>query len=203
MDKSDASLSSDLESSASTEIPVGEQIRDLRKAKGVTLQAMADAIGKSVGYVSQIERNISTVSIPVLHGIAQLLGVNISWFFQASGTAAASERDIVVRADGRRRLNFTGTGMVEELLSPNLNGSFQLILGTFEPGAETGDKKYTRTGEESGYIIKGQLEVWIGERHFLLGPGDAFTFSVTEPHRSRNPGTTETVVLWTIAPPSY
>jgi len=188
---------------ASTGVPVGEQIRDLRKAKGKTLQNLADAIGRSVGYVSQIERNLSVVSIPVLHGIALELGVNISWFFQGNAQAPAHERDIIVRADARRRLDFTGTGMIEELLSPNLGGAYQMVLGTFAPGAETADKTYSRTGEESGYIIKGQLELWLGERHFLMGPGDTFTFSVTEPHRSRNPGTTETVVLWVIAPPSY
>ena len=57
---------------------VGEQIRDLRKIRTLTLQGLADKISRSVGYVSQIERNISDVSIPVLKEIAEALDVNIN-----------------------------------------------------------------------------------------------------------------------------
>lgn len=182
---------------------VGAQVRDLRRARGMTIQALADAIGRSVGYVSQIERDISAVSIPTLKGIADALGVQINWFFQGSAALPAAERDVVVRAGNRRRLDFTGTGVVEELLSPNLSGAFELVLGTFAPGATTGATPYARTGEEAGIVLKGSLEVWLGDRHFIVEEGDAFTFSLTEPHRSRNSGATEAVVLWVIAPPAY
>ena len=185
------------------ELTVGDQIRDLRKARSMTLQGLADAVGKSVGYVSQIERGLSEVNIPTLREIAGALGVNINWFFQDSAAAPAEERDIVVRAALRRRLDFTGTGMIEELLSPNLSGAFELVLGTFAPGAASGDRPYGRPGEEAGVIISGELELWIGERHFLLKEGDAFTFSSAEPHRAQNTSDRETVVLWVLAPPSY
>ena len=118
-------------------LPVGAQIRDLRKARGMTIQALADTIGRSVGYVSQIERNISAVSIPVLDEIARALGVGINWFFQNSAETAADEHGIVVRRANRRRLDFANTGMVEELLSPGFSGAFEIIMGGFAPGAES------------------------------------------------------------------
>ncbi len=94
---------------------VGEQIRDLRKTRTLTLQGLADKIGRSVGYVSQIERNISDVSIPVLKEIAEAFDVNINWLFQGNANAPAGEREYVVRVENRRRLDFAGTGLVEEL----------------------------------------------------------------------------------------
>jgi len=184
-------------------MPVGEQVRDLRKAKSMTIQALAAACNRSVGYISQIERNLSVVTIPVLGIIADALDVNISWFFQGSALAPADERDVIVRKSNRRKLDFTGTGMVEELLSPNLTGAFELVMGTFAPGSETSDENYARMGEEAGVIIKGELELWIGDRQFHLSEGDSFTFPRSSPHRSRNPGTTDTTVLWIISPPAY
>lgn len=183
--------------------PVGFQIRDLRKARGVTLQELADQIGRSVGYVSQVERSLSAVTIPALKEIADALGVTINWFFQGTVNAPPEERDYIVRRDNRRRLDFTGTGMIEELLSPSLNGPFEFILGTFEPGGHTSDVKYSRAGVVGGFIVSGHLKLEINDRVFTLNPGDAFTHASSDPHRSWNDGPEVTVVLWVVAPPSY
>ncbi|MDD9877527.1 MAG: XRE family transcriptional regulator [Magnetovibrio sp.] len=182
---------------------VGDQVREMRRARGLTLQQLADGIGRSVGYVSQLERGISKVDIENLHGIAGVLGVGINWFFQGDGAGAADERGVVVRRGRRRRLDFPGAGITEELLSPSLNGAFEVILGTFQPGAATGEKNYSRPGEEAGVVLKGELELWIGDKEYRLSEGDSFQFPLSEPHRSRNPGPAETVVLWVIAPPTY
>ena len=58
--------------------PLGGQIRDLRAARGMSLAALAEAIGKSIGYVSQIERGRSEISISTLKAISEALGVQIS-----------------------------------------------------------------------------------------------------------------------------
>ena len=167
------------------------------------MQGLADAIGRSVGYVSQIERNMSDISIPVLKEIADALEVTINWFFQGPTNAPAEERDIIVRAGNRRRLEFAGTGMVEELLSPNFSGTFEMILGTFAPGAASGSHTYTRSGEVGGYLISGALELTVGDRQFSIHPGDAFTYPSSEQHRCWNSGSDVATVLWVVAPPSY
>lgn len=184
-------------------LPVGAQIRDLRKARGLTLQGLADKIGRSVGYVSQIERNISDVSIPTLKEVADALDVTINWFFQGNANAPAEERDFIVRAANRRKLEFSGTGMVEELLSPNFSGAFEMILGTFAPGAATGSEKYTRVGEVGGFLVSGVLNLAVGDKQFQLSPGDAFTYPSMDPHRCWNPGREAAVVVWVLSPPSY
>jgi transcriptional regulator with XRE-family HTH domain len=180
---------------------IGGQIRELRKGKGRTLQQVADAAGISVGYLSQIERNQSQLPIGVLKKICDALDVHMNWFFQPSADVPAEERDIIVRAANRRKLTFTGLGIHEELLSPNLGGPLELLMSTIEPGADSGD--YSHDGAEAGLVIFGTLDLWIGDNFFVLGAGDSFSFKSTETHRCANSGSEPARVVWVITPPHY
>ena len=182
---------------------VGEQIRDLRKAKGMTITELADSIGRSVGYISQIERNITPVSIDRLRELAEALGVQITWFFHGGAAGPKDERDLVVRRGDRRKLTFTGSGLQEELLSPNLSGEFEMIMTTYEPHATTGEDLYGRPCQEAAFVLEGRLEIWIEERHFMLEAGDSITFDGEVPHKSGNPDNTPARVIWVMSPPTY
>ena len=180
---------------------IGGQLRDLRKAKRLTLHEVADAAGISVSYLSQIERNVSRLPIGVLKRIADVLGVHMNWFFQMGPQGAPEERDIIVRAANRRNLSFTGLGITEELLSPNLSGPLELLISTIHPGADS--EYYTHDGAEAGLVMAGTMELWVGEQHFRLHQGDSFAFLSTEPHRCANLGKKPVKVLWVITPPHY
>ena len=181
---------------------LGMQIRELRKTRNMTLTELAGRSGMSVSYLSQVERNLSSPSVIALYEISRALGVNISFFFADDDAASDSERDFIVRAGRRRKVTFEA-GAVDELLSPNLNGQLELLLSRLPPGSVSGARPYTHAGEEGGVVLAGKLELWIGDRHFLLSQGDSFTFPSSLPHRYGNPATTETVVIWAITPPSY
>lgn len=188
----------------SESIRIGHQIRDLRKSKGVTLVQMAETINRSVGYVSQVERGVSALPIPVLQSICELLEVQISWFFHGDVQAPADEVSTIVRKNSRRKMNFAGTGISEELLSPRLSSDLKMVLSIFEPNA--GDEKSRlRKGEEAGYVQQGQLELGIGEKTYLLEEGDSFYLEDNDQsHRVRNPSKTEKlIVLWVLNGASY
>lgn len=180
----------------------GADLRELRRAKGKTLSELALASGLSVGHLSQIERGVSRPSVKALQSIGTVLGVTIGWFFKASGQDDAGEAGYVVRAKRRRKLSFN-QGITDELLSPNLSRNIEMLVCTLPPGAESGAEPYTHRGEESGVVISGTLELWVGQRHFTLERGDSFAFASDEPHRSRNPGPEDTIVIWAISPPTY
>ena len=186
---------------ARDDLRIGDGIRALRKAKGLTLQQVADALGISVGYLSQIERDRSKLPIGLLKSIADHLGVHMNWFFQPEVLGPAEERDVVVRAGRRRRMSFTGTGIHEELLSPDLNGPLELLLSTIEPGSDS--DFYSHDGAEAGLLIEGTLDLWVGGRAFHLQTGDSFSFKSTTPHRFANPGQFAARVVWVITPPHY
>jgi transcriptional regulator with XRE-family HTH domain len=183
------------------EAAIGEQLRELRLLKNLTLKEVAEKAGISVGYLSQLERNHSRLPIGVLKRISDALDVHMNWFFQQINEGAPGERDIVVRANNRRRMSFTGLGIAEELLSPNLSGPLELLISTIDAGADSED--YSHDGAEAGLVLSGTLELWVSGRYFLLQEGDSFAFKSTEVHRCANPSQQLTRVLWVITPPHY
>ena len=191
-------------SELSDSLRIGRQIRDLRKAKGITLNEMATQIGKSVGYVSQVERGVSNLPIPVLQAISEALGVNTTWFFHQEGEQDIDELDHVVRGNSRRKLSFSGTGFSEELLSPSLSGELLMILTTIAPQAKSDPQPRIRHGEEAGFLKSGKLRLTIGDKSFKLSAGDAFSITGKEQHAIENLSNDEdAVIVWVITPPNY
>lgn len=196
-----APQSNDEDVAETGEKPIGTQIRELRKVKNMTLQQVANGAGISVGYLSQIERNQSKLPIGVLKKISGVLGIQMNWFFHASPDVPATERDWIVRAHNRRKFSFTGIGILEELLTPNLSGPLELLMSTIEPGADSGD--YSHDGAEAGLVVAGRLDLWIAGQFFQLEEGDSFSFKSTETHRCGNSGVVPAKVVWVITPPHY
>ena len=180
---------------------IGQQIRELRRVKRMNLQQLADAVGVSVGYLSQVERNRSKLPVATLRKICDVLGIHISWFFHPVASSPGPERDLIVRRNNRRSMNFTALGIHEELLSPNLSGPLELMMTTFEPGAESGENSHD--GAEAGVLISGVLELWINDTCFTLESGDSFSFNSKDRHRTRNPSASRTTAFWVITPPYY
>lgn len=181
-------------------VGVGGDLRALRKARGLTLAELALKVGRSVGWLSQIERDLGEPTIRDLRRLAEALDQPMSLFFGATD-APVDERGYVVRADNWRSLGNAEEGLVEQLLSPDLGGSFEIVRSVFAPGAALREAAMRPT-EEAGYIVSGKLDLWIGERHFSLGPGDSFRFE-SEPYRWANPGKVPCIAIWVIAPPVY
>ena len=164
---------------------LGEEIRTQRKARGRSLSVVADSIGRAISFVSQLERGNASASIADLKGIAQCLGVPFGWSF-AHDEAPPPERGKIVRAASRRRLGAVTSGLMEELLSPDIGGAFEVFLSTFEPGAEL--RTFTRRAtEEEGYLVRGVLDLWSSQKRYRLNSGVSFR-TCDELFRGANPG---------------
>ena len=74
---------------------LGEELRALRKAHGFTLKALAARSGKSISFISKIERGRARPSITALQDIAEALDVPIGWFFESDGPVPAEERPYI------------------------------------------------------------------------------------------------------------
>lgn len=179
---------------------VGADLRALRRARGLTLSALALSVGRSVGWLSEVERGLTDPAIADLRRIASVLDQPLSLFF-GGAEGPEHERGHIVRAGARRVLGSAGQGLREELLSPDLSGSFEIVRSVFEPGADLAEVAQRPT-EEAGYLVSGRLDLWLGGRWIGLGPGDSFRIR-GEPFRWRNPGAEPAVAIWVIAPPVY
>jgi transcriptional regulator with XRE-family HTH domain len=180
---------------------IGADVRALRKARGTTLRQLSAAIGRSVGWLSQVERGCSEPSVRDLGLIADHFGVSISIFFR-SASKRPEEQGIVLRAEDRVPIGSRESGLVEELLSPALSGSFEMIRSTFAPKSESGGRRAAQDREDGGVVVSGRLTLEINGVAFDLGPGDSFQFAGGA-YAWRNPGDKEAVVVWIVSPPVY
>lgn len=196
-------INSASEVGAESQVPVGLQIRELRRARGLTLTDLKNLTGRSVGNLSEMERGVSPITIETLDGVARALDVSINWFFSGTAVAAPEERDVVVRKSARREINLSQAGTREELLSPNLKGQLELILTTFAPGAGTGEAGRARKGEEGGMVLSGTLELILNGKTYVIEEGDSFQMHGAGKHWCHNPGDVDAVVVWAISPASY
>ncbi len=185
----------------STEISsLGADIRALRKARGLTLSDLADTLGRSVGWLSQVERDLSEPGIDDLRDLAKALDVSISSLFGAGG-APANEAGYVVRAGSRRPIGSREKGLVEELLSPDLTDDFEVVHSTFAPFSKL-EVPNQRPTQEVGYILSGKLRVTIDGRSFDLNACDSFRIK-GDPYQWENPHPDPCQVIWIISPPIY
>lgn len=180
---------------------IGNDIRALRKGRGLTLKDLATAIGRSLGWLSQIERGQTEPSVRDLGHIADQLGINISFFFR-SGSRQEAERGLVLRAADRVPIGSVASGLTEELLSPTLSGSFEMIKSVFAPRSHSGGPLPARAREDGGVLVSGKLTLTIGDLTVDLAPGDSFQFSQQD-YAWRNPHDEPATVIWVISPPVY
>jgi transcriptional regulator with XRE-family HTH domain len=164
------------------------------------LADLARASGRSIGWLSQVERGLSAPSVTDLKLISRALDVSLSSLFHHAA-APAEEQGLIVRRAARRPIGSREAGLVEELLSPDLTDAFEVIHSTFEPGARLTDA-VTRPTQEVGYIISGALDLTIAGRTFRLTSGDSFRIR-GEPFLWSNPHPDPAHVVWVIAPPIY
>lgn len=183
------------------DVEVGAEIRALRKAAGRTLKDVAAKADISVGYLSEIERDITQVPIAVLRRLCGVFDVSIGWLLGVSRTGPDHERNVIVREADRTRLTFPGLGISEELLSPDLTGPLEMLISSLEPGADS--DFYSHDGYEAGLVMEGMLELWVDGTKHELHKGDSFSFPSTQQHRCINPTKKITKVLWIVTPPHY
>ena len=179
---------------------LGVDLRALRKSRGVTLTDLSEKMGRSVGWLSQVERDISSPTINELRQLAKIFNVPLSLFF-GSSEAKANEVGRIVRKSARRKIGGGDIGLVEELLSPDLTDDFEVLRSVFRPNAKLEDF-VTRPTQEVGYVVSGNLNLWIENEIFELGSGDSFRIR-GEQFKWANPNNEDAIVIWVIAPPIY
>ena len=179
---------------------IGRDLRAIRQSKGLTLAEVAEKLGRSIGFLSQVERGISDLSTQELRKVAELFDVPVSWFLMLSDVSE-DERGMVTRAGLRRRSGEPGDGLIEELLSPDLSGSYEVIRSVFAPGAHL-PEPHLRPTEETAYMVSGALDVTISGRTFTVRAGDSFRFK-EELFSWANNYDEPAVAIWVVSPPIY
>lgn len=158
---------------------LGERLRERRLALGLTLKEVADGAGLSVGFISQIERGITTPSLSSLVNVSRLLGRPISAFLSLPPGNASTH-------PGQRPHYAVGSSsLVYERISASFNGSQLTTVIIHQPPGYRSEP-VTHDGEELFYMLSGTITVEVeGEQH-VLKPGDSLHFPSHKVHSTFN-----------------
>lgn len=174
---------------------IGAHLRQLRARRKLSLSQVAAEVGISVGFLSALERSQMSGSVGTLRKLARFYKTNILDFFGANEDSSRQVRP------AERKVLEAGEGVRMELLAWG-NTVMEPHLFRIAPDAGSGDS-YTHEGEEFMYILRGDLEITVEGERYRLKPGDSFYFESATPHRWKNPGRKETLVLWVNTPPTF
>lgn len=177
---------------------ISEKVKTFRTARRMSLRTLGEATGTTASFLSQLERGLSGVNISTLMRIAGALGISLTDLFDDSAPPVGrvlrkSERPALPPAEGYRKM----------LLSRRPIRDMEVYIGEFDPGGSTGEKPYCHgDSHELFFVIRGEVEVTLGDERHALSAGDSIEYKSSVPHKTVNTGTEPAEVLWMIAPPT-
>ena len=172
---------------------VGRTIRKLRKDREWTLEELSTRCGLSVGFLSQVERGLSSLSVASLKTVCDALEVPLAQFFTVSD---ATDRPAITRAGEPHYQMRIGTSEItySMLSGSRPNRMMEAFIAEYPPGYSP--PVLPHEGEEFAYVLSGTvLLIFEGEEH-VLEPGDSFQIDSSRPHTVRNPDEKPAQVLW-------
>jgi transcriptional regulator with XRE-family HTH domain len=179
---------------------IGTRLRLVRQLYGLTQRELARRAGVTNGAISLIEQNRVSPSISslkkILDGIPMSLADFFTQNFVSSGAVFFSGAELPEIA--------FGADISMRMVGPTTqNRAMQMLYETYQPGADTGAEMLHHQGEECGIVVSGCLAVTVGAQERVLRPGDAYYFRSDIPHRFRNPGDEQCVLISANSPPSF
>ena len=179
-------------STQSREAPrIGALIRARRLQLGMTLKALCEDAGLSVGYLSQIERDQATPSLATLTQIAAAVGVGVDYF-----VSVPKPQDALSRAEGRVQFSLNGSSVLYERLSTEFAGSqLTSFIMHVPPGYQS--EVVSHDGEECLYVLEGEVTQWLDDNKIILRAGDALHFRGNQNHAWANHSQHSAKMLWT------
>ena len=163
------------------EIQIGAALRTRRRRLDLTLAAVAQETGLSVGFLSQVERNLTTPSLSSLAAIAKALDAGVDYFLATPRT-----NGLVNRKQGRQCFTVDGLPLKYARVSNDLaNGQLHGVITEIPPGWVS--ERNTHEGEDFVYIISGTETIVVGDETYILNEGDTIHYDASIPHSWGNP----------------
>jgi len=180
------------------EVKVGARLRARRLERGLTMAEVAERTGLTTGFISQLERDLTSASLSSLYRICAALDI----LGDLIDDVPAGR---LIRREEQARRSLAMGDAEHLLLSSGHERRFHVTESHIPPGGSAGDELYTLPADvELVYVLRGSLELRVRDEVHELEEGDTLTYSPRDPHTWRNPSETEAaVVLWTAVPNPY
>jgi transcriptional regulator with XRE-family HTH domain len=179
-------------------VEIGKKIRRLRIQNSLTQEELAERCELTKGFISQVERDLTSPSIATLIDILEGLGTNLRDFFNEieDEKIVFTKDDIFVteNEDLKYTLKWIIPNAQKNMMEP--------ILVELEPGGKTKEDS-PHQGEEFGYVLKGSIYVHIGREKYKVKKGESFYYKANFNHYISNAGKSKASVIWVSTPPSF
>ena len=175
---------------------IGPKIKELRVKMGLTQEELADRAELSKGFISQLERDLTSPSIATLTDILQCLGTSLKDFFDES----AEEQIVFQREDFFEKLDSELKNQVEWIIPNAQKNQMEPIRLTLKKGGSTYPDN-PHEGEEFGYVIQGAVTIHLGKRTYKAKKGEAFYYRPDQTHYLSS--LSGAVIIWVSTPPSF
>jgi len=177
---------------------IGQQLKEHRLAKGMTLKEIESSAGVSATHVSEIERGMTSPTIGALSKIGRAIGVELGSLIRKEYFSGIS----IVGKNERKAMLFKDWGATYYSLTKEIsNPKFSFLEVELDPGIQRPEGKSTHNGEEFALVIKGVMEILIGDEQFILKEGDSIHYRAEQPHAMRNIGGVPCRAIWVSLPP--
>lgn len=175
---------------------IGKKIKELRNLCNLTQEELASRTELTKGYISQLENDLAEPSISTLEDIVNALGTNLSEFFltERQDKVVFTENDYFIKENE----NYT----IKWLVPNAQKNEMEPILVTINPGAVT-DIDYPHEGQEFGYVLEGEVLLYIDSKVQLVKKGETFYFDSTKNHYLKNVKDKICRVIWVSSPPNF
>ena len=178
---------------------IGEKLKSLRQEKLLTQNELADRCELSKGFISQLERDLTSPSLSTLEDILEVLGTNIRDFFNET-----QQEKIVFSVEDFYEFQNEELGYEIKWIIPNAQkNKMEPILITLEPGGRY-KLEVAHEGEEFGYVLSGAVNIHLGNKKYRAKKGESFYYKPRVDHSISNVSKTGiSKVLWVATPPSF
>lgn len=179
-------------------IDIGTKIREVRKAKKLSIAALSRLSDVSEGMISQIERNIVVPSAVVLWKLSRALDRSVSYFF---GEEGLEDNVVLCKKGEHKRIDRSNGKGYFELLTPKGKRQIEMIKVIIYPGEENiKNNSVMHTGEECGIVIQGKLTVEVSNKKYYLEEGDSIQFDSNLSHQYLNESDDLSISIWAEQP---
>ncbi|BCJ95590.1 transcriptional regulator [Anaerocolumna cellulosilytica] len=177
---------------------IGEKLKELRVQKSLTQEELADRAELSKGFISQLERDLTSPSIATLVDILQCLGTNLEEFF----TNTSPEQVVFKKTDYFEKYDNELKNKIKWIIPNAQKNMLEPILLTLDPGGSTYPDN-PHEGEEFGYILNGSINLHLGNKIYKAKKGESFYFKAGKEHYITASDKQGATLLWISTPPNF
>ena len=178
---------------------IGRRLKTIRTRMQLSQRQLARQSGVANATISQIEARKLNPTVSMLKKVLDGFPISLSEFFadefEIRDRVFFRAEELTEIADGGVSYRQVGANLSERAI--------QFMQERYQPGSGTGKHAITHEGEECGIILRGRLEVTVGEQSAVLKKGDAYYFRSNQQHRFHNPGNEICELITACTPPTF